>query len=46
MTAPYTGPRTTLREIEAPGAWDANPWGAAYSFLQILGNVDKIGGAA
>lgn len=32
--------------LHGPGAWDANPWVAAYTFLPILGNIDQIGKAA
>jgi hypothetical protein len=28
--------------INGPGAWDSNPWVAAYSFRPILGNIDSI----
>lgn len=30
--------------INGRGAWDANPWVAAYTFRPILGNIDLIGG--
>lgn len=29
-------------EINGPGAWEANPWVAAYTFRPILGNIDQI----
>lgn len=28
--------------INGPGAWDANPWVAAYTFRPTLGNIDQI----
>ncbi|PJT24758.1 hypothetical protein CN884_07510 [Ochrobactrum sp. 30A/1000/2015] len=31
--------------INGPGAWEANPWVAAYSFRPILGNIDACRGA-
>lgn len=31
--------------INGDGAWDANPWVAAYTFTVELGNIDQIGGA-
>lgn len=33
-------------QINGPGAWELNPWVAAYSFRPILGNIDRIGEAA
>ncbi|MBM7326674.1 hypothetical protein JS562_26800 [Agrobacterium sp. S2] len=33
-------------EINGPGAWEANPWVAAYTFRPILGNIDQIAEAA
>lgn len=33
-------------EINGAGAWDANPWVAAYTFTVHPCNIDKIGGAA
>lgn len=33
-------------EINGPGAWDKNPWVAAYTFRPILGNIDQIARAA
>ncbi len=32
--------------INGPGAWDKNPWVAAYTFRPILGNIDQIARAA
>ncbi|ELT46298.1 hypothetical protein IPU75_01180 [Ochrobactrum sp. SD129] len=32
--------------INGPGAWEANPWVAAYIFRPILGNIDQIARAA
>ncbi|MBW8445215.1 MAG: hypothetical protein K0M49_06270, partial [Arenimonas sp.] len=32
--------------INGPGAWEANPWVAAYSFEVHRGNIGQIGGAA
>jgi len=32
--------------INGPGAWEANPWVAAYTFRPILGNIDQIARAA
>lgn len=32
--------------INGPGAWDASPWVAAYTFRVIQGNIDQIGGEA
>lgn len=32
--------------INGPGAWEANPWVAAYTFTVHRGNIDLIGGAA
>lgn len=31
-------------EINGPGAWDANPWVAAYTFTVHHQNIDQIGG--
>jgi hypothetical protein len=28
--------------INGVGAWEANPWVAAYKFRPILGNVDDV----
>lgn len=33
-------------EINGPGAWEANPWVAAYTFKPILGHIDQIAEAA
>ncbi|MEA3534254.1 hypothetical protein [Rhizobium sp. CC-YZS058] len=33
-------------QINGAGAWEANPWVAAYTFTVHHGNIDKIGGAA
>lgn len=33
-------------DINGPGAWDKNPWVAAYTFRPILGNIDQIERAA
>ncbi|MEL4069537.1 hypothetical protein WKW50_05255 [Ochrobactrum sp. GPK 3] len=33
-------------EINGSGAWDKNPWVAAYTFRPILGNIDQIARAA
>ncbi len=30
--------------INGPGAWEANPWIAAYTFRVIKSNIDQIGG--
>jgi len=38
--------RTIWEDINGPGAWDANPWVAAYTFTVALGNIDQIGRAA
>jgi len=32
--------------INGLGAWEANPWVAAYTFTVHRGNIDQIGGAA
>lgn len=32
--------------INGAGAWEANPWVAAYTFTVHRGNIDQIGGAA
>lgn len=32
--------------INGPGAWDKNPWVAAYTFRPILGNIDQLTEAA
>lgn len=29
-------------DINGPGAWEENPWVAAYTFRPILGNIDQI----
>lgn len=29
-------------QINGPGAWDANPWVAAYTFVPRLGNIDSL----
>lgn len=29
-------------EIHGPGAWDANPWVVAYTFVTIHANIDKV----
>lgn len=28
--------------FNGPGAWDANPWVAAYTFRPVLGNIDAL----
>lgn len=38
--------RNLWSSLHGPGAWEANPWVAAYTFLPILGNIDQIGKAA
>lgn len=46
----YVTPRAWYRElwgtINGPGAWDANPWVAAYTFTVALGNIDQLARAA
>ncbi len=29
-------------EINGPGAWEANPWVVAYTFVTIHANIDKV----
>lgn len=29
-------------DINGPGAWDANPWVVAYTFVTIHANIDKV----
>lgn len=43
----HIGPATSIYahlwdEINGPGAWDANPWVAAYTFTVHRGNIDRI----
>ncbi|MDW9634536.1 hypothetical protein GYB73_00805 [Sinorhizobium meliloti] len=41
----YTARAAYMRlwdEINGPGAWDANPWVAAYTFTVIKQNIDQI----
>ncbi|WP_341989797.1 hypothetical protein [Azorhizobium sp. AG788] len=33
--------RTLWDAINGPGAWDANPWVAAYTFKPMLANIDS-----
>lgn len=39
-------PRRAYRDlwdsINGPGAWDANPWVAAYTFVPVLGNITTL----
>lgn len=37
---------TLWDSINGEGAWDANPWVAAYSFTVALGNIDQLARAA
>jgi hypothetical protein len=34
--------RRVWETINGPGAWDANPWVAAYAFTVELGNIDTL----
>ena len=34
--------RTLWRTINGPGAWDANPWVAAYTFVPVLGSITTL----
>lgn len=34
--------RDLWEHINAPGAWDANPWVAAYTFVPRIGNIDTL----
>lgn len=34
--------RTLWNSLHGPGAWEANPWVAAYSFTVQRGNIDEI----
>lgn len=34
--------RTLWDAINGPGAWEANPWVVAYSFVPRLGNIDTL----
>ena len=36
--------RTLWNSLHGPGAWDANPWVAAYTFTVRHGNIDTQGG--
>lgn len=41
-SSPYHSYRTLWDSINGPGAWDKNPWVAAYAFRPILGNIDQL----
>jgi hypothetical protein len=43
--APINAYAGLWEEINGPGAWDANPWVAAYTFTVELGNIDQHRGA-
>jgi len=45
-SSPYHSYRTLWDSINGPGAWDKNPWVAAYTFRSVLGNIDQIARAA
>lgn len=34
--------RNLWNHINGPGAWDANPWVAAYTFVPVLGNITTL----
>ena len=36
--------RTLWNSLHGPGAWEANPWVAAYSFTVQRGNIDRLQG--
>lgn len=40
MVDPRQSYRTLWNSINGPGAWDANPWVAAYTFTVHQGNID------
>lgn len=44
----HPDPRTSYMQfwnkINGQGAWEANPWVAAYTFRPTLGNIDQFGG--
>lgn len=37
--------RALWNSLNGPGAWEANPWVAAYTFTVARGNIDQIGGS-
>ena len=39
---PASSYRTLWDSINGPGAWDANPWIAAYTFAVRAGNIDSL----
>lgn len=41
LGSPEAAYRHLWDAINGPGAWDANPWVAAYSFIPRLGNIDE-----
>jgi len=43
---PIQSYRSLWDSINGTGAWDKNPWVAAYTFRPILGNLDQIARAA
>ncbi|TAY66513.1 hypothetical protein ELG88_09540 [Rhizobium leguminosarum] len=46
LVTPYGWYRRLWDQINGAGAWDANPWIAAYTFTLHRGNIDQIARAA
>lgn len=44
--SPVSAYASLWNHINGPGAWEANPWVAAYTFRPILGNIDQLTEAA
>lgn len=41
-SAPVESYRSLWEIINGPGAWEANPWVVAYTFVPRLGNIDSL----